>query len=107
MRTGTCVSRSATTSANVYLPRLRNGSAIAERLQGRVVVLVRPADVEPREQPRRDDHECAEQDPEAQASAHLPAEQWFVERDERDEAEVDRDHGRREHDRNPVARARK
>ena len=28
MRTGTCRSRNATTSANVYLPRLRSGSAI-------------------------------------------------------------------------------
>ena len=28
MRTGACRSRNATTSANVYLPRLRSGSAI-------------------------------------------------------------------------------
>ena len=64
---------------------------------------VGPADIPPGQQPRDADDEDAQQDAKAQARHDDPSEQRLVERDEQDEADVDRQHYQRQRNRDAPA----
>ncbi len=66
-------------------------------------MLVGPAHVGPRQQPREDDDERAEEDADTQARYDQRAHLLFAKGDQGDESEVDHDDGERQRDRDAAA----